>query len=354
MSAATAVRADCLLTADRPVRVAIMSFAHVHAAAYVGLLQAMPRVDLRVSDPDGDAAPSGERRGRLLADDLGVTYVDSYAELLDWKPDAVIVTSENARHRPLVEAAAHAGAAVLCEKPLATTLDDALAMQAACDAAGVTLMTAYPVRFSPAFTRLRNLVETGTLGGLLAASGTNNGQIPVGDRAWFTDPALSGGGAMVDHIVHVADLLDALTGLRPESVRAVSNQILHADKPEVRAETGGLVTVRYAGGFVATIDCSWSQPDNASTWGGLTLQVVGTAGIADIDPFAQHVGGTGRGGASYLPYGTDTDLLLLQEFLSGVRAGRAVQPDGAAGIRSLKVVLAAQESVRTGEVVPVG
>jgi predicted dehydrogenase len=348
MSAAQpGVRAD----AARPLRVALMSFAHVHAADYAKLLQSMPNVELRASDPDGAVAPAGERRGPLLADDLGVAYVDSYAELLDWRPDAVIVTSENARHRTLVEAAARVGAAVLCEKPLATTLEDALAMQAACDLAGVTLMTAYPVRFSPAFARLRELVTAGGLGALLAATGTNNGQIPVGDRAWFTDPNLSGGGAMVDHIVHVADLLDALTGLTPEFVRAVSNRILHADKPEVRAETGGLVTIGYRGGFIATIDCSWSQPDNAPTWGGLTLQVVGTQGIADIDPFAQHVGGVGPNGAVFLGCGTNTDELLLQEFLNAVRGGRAGQPDGAAGIRSLKIVLAAQESARTGEVV---
>ncbi|MDJ0347961.1 Gfo/Idh/MocA family oxidoreductase [Cryobacterium sp. PH29-G1] len=337
----------------RPLRVALMSFAHVHAAAYASLLQAMPQVELRASDPDSATSPVGERRGQDLADDLGVAYVDSYAELLAWRPDAVIVTSENARHRPLVEAAAQAGAAVLCEKPLATTLDDAFAMQAACDAAGVTLMTAYPVRFSPAFARLRELVTAGGLGTLLAATGTNNGQIPVGDRAWFTDPALSGGGAMVDHIVHVADLLDALTGLTPVTVRAVANRILHGEKPEVRAETGGLVTIGYAGGFIATVDCSWSQPDSAPTWGGLTLQVVGTRGIADIDPFAQHVGGVGPAGAVYLAYGTNTDELLLAEFLHAVRDGRAGQPDGGAGIRSLKIVLAAQESARTGAVVSV-
>ena len=335
------------------IKVALLSFAHVHAASYARLLAAMPGVELRASDPDSAMAPDGERRGRDLAADLGVAYIDSYAELLAWQPDAVIVTSENARHRPLVEAAAAAGAAVLCEKPLATTLADALAMQAACDAASVTLMTAYPVRFSPAFARLRELVAAGELGALLAATGTNNGQIPVGDRAWFTDPLLSGGGAMVDHIVHVADLLDALTGFTPEFVRAVSNRILHADKPEVRAETGGLVTISYAGGFVATIDCSWSQPDHAPTWGGLTLQVVGTVGIADIDPFAQHVGGVGSDDALLLGYGTNTDELLLAEFLQAVRTGRAPQPDGAAGIRSLKIVLAAQQSARTGEVVPV-
>lgn len=343
------------ITSGRALRVGLMSFAHVHAATYARLLAGWPGVEVRAADPDAAFASADELRGRALAASLGVAYADSYEELLAWKPDAVIVTSENARHRPLVEAAAAAGAAVLCEKPLATTRDDAVAMQAACDAAGVTLMTAYPVRFSPVFVRLREIVEAGGLGVLLGATGTNNGQIPVGERAWFTDPALSGGGALVDHIVHIADLIDALTGLRPLTVRAATNRILHADKPQVRAETGGLVTVGYEGGFVVSIDCSWSQPDSAPTWGGLTLQVVGAAGIAEIDPFAQHVGGFTELGKSglHLGYGVDTDELLLAAFLDGARRGGQPQPDGQVGIRTLAIVLAAQESARTGLVVDV-
>ena len=340
---------------ERELRVGVMSFAHVHATAYVRLLARWPGVDLRAADPDAASAPADELRGAELAAALGVDYMHSYEELLAWKPDAVIVASENARHRDLVEAAAAAGAAVLCEKPLATTHEDAVAMQAACDAAGVSLMTAYPVRFSPAFLRLREIVDAGGLGALLGATGTNNGRIPVGDRAWFTDPLLSGGGALVDHIVHVADLIDALTGLRPLTVRSVTNRILHADKPQVRAETGGLVTVTYEGGFIATIDCSWSQPDSAPTWGGLTLQVVGATGIAEIDPFAEHVGGFTELNQSglHLSYAVNTDELMLAAFLDGARRGRQPQPDALVGIRTLAIVLAAQESARTGQVIHV-
>jgi 1,5-anhydro-D-fructose reductase (1,5-anhydro-D-mannitol-forming) len=336
-----------------PLRVALMSFAHVHALTYAGILSSWPGVEFRVSDPDGDFGIDGELRGRALAESIGVTYVDTFDELLAWKPNAVIVASENARHRPLVEAAAAAGAAILCEKPLATTRADARAMQAACDAAGVTLMTAYPVRFSSTFRRLKQIVSRGGLGTLLAATGTNNGQIPVGERAWFTDPALSGGGAMVDHIVHVADLLDELTGALPVSVRAVSNTILHAEKPQVRAETGALVTLTYENGFIATIDCSWSQPDHAPIWGGLTLQVVGTLGIADIDPFAQYLSGFSETIHSSLheSYGENTDVLMLQEFLDSAREGRQPRPNGIVGIRTLDIVLAAQESARTGNVI---
>jgi predicted dehydrogenase len=61
--------------------------------------------------------------------------------------DAVVITAENVRHAELTKAAAAKGVAVLCEKPLATTVEDGEAMIDACKAAGVPLMTAFPCRF---------------------------------------------------------------------------------------------------------------------------------------------------------------------------------------------------------------
>ena len=336
------------------MKIGLLSFAHVHASGYASLLRDMEGIELLCSDPDSASSPVGEVRGRAFADELSVAYVDSYDELFSWGPDAVVVCSENARHRDLVLRAAAEGVHVLCEKPLATTIADGEAMVEACRAAGVFLMTAYPVRFSPQFAALRAVVKGGGLGKLMLATGTNNGQIPVGSRAWFTDPELSGGGAMVDHIVHVADLLDALLdGLQATSVHAVSNQILHADKPQVSAETGGLVSITYPNGLNATIDCSWSQPDHADMWGGLTLEVVGTEAGVSIDPFAQHVGGFSERGPKgvWLGYGVDLDRLMLDTFIDAVRSGIAPQPDGEVGLRTLRIVAKAQESAATGRVV---
>ncbi len=336
------------------MKIGLLSFAHVHAAGYATLLREMPGIELVCADPDGVSAPDGEVHGRAFAEELGVAYVETYDELFAWGPDAVVVCSENARHRDLVLRAAAEGSHVLCEKPLATTVADGEAMVAACREAGVFLMMAYPVRFAPQFAAVKALADQGGLGRLLLATGTNNGQIPVGARAWFTDPELSGGGAMVDHVVHVADLLDALLGGVPAtSVRAVSNRILHAGKPQVQAETGGLVSVSYPGGLNATIDCAWSQPDHAETWGGLTLEVVGTESSVFIDPFAQHVGGFSEaaGKGVWLGYGVDLDALMLEAFLDGVRTGITPQPDGEVGLRTLRIVAAAQESAASGKVV---
>ena len=330
------------------IKVAVLSFAHGHAVGYLRYLKSRDDVELIACDPDGLRSTDAGPRGRELADQLGVSYLDTVAEALAWGPDAVVVCSENINHRGLVEQAAAAGAQILCEKPLATTTADAAAMLGAVERAEVTLMVAYPVRFSPSFADLKAQVRAGRLGDVLAVMGTNNGQIPLSDRRWFTDPALSGGGCFVDHIVHCADLLDSLLEQDASSVRAVSNRILHADSG-VDVETGGLVTITYASGVIATIDCSWSQPMSAPNWGGVTLEVVGTKGSIKISPFESHVGGYGGMQAIWLPFGPDLDASMLDEFLAGVRERRNPQPDGDVGFRTVALMTAAQRSALTGQ-----
>jgi predicted dehydrogenase len=340
------------------MRIGVMSFAHLHAMSYVRLLGGLAGVEeVLATDPDHGRRP-GESGGAALAADLGVGYVEDYETLLARRPDGVIVCAENAEHRRLTELAAAAGAHVLCEKPIATTLADAQAMTESCARAGVQLMIAHPVRYAPAFVALQQTVTGGGLGDVVSIAGTNNGRLP-GGRAWFVDPAAAGGGALTDHLVHVLDLLDALwPGSRIRNVLAVANRVLH---PEVDVETGGLAAFRLeldqqgSRSIPVTIDASWSRPDGYPTWGGLTLRVIGTAGIGDVDPFALRVGGhlSSTGNAAWVPYGPDLDELLLRSFLRVVAGETAAAPDGAAGTRNLAVVLAAYASVRTGQPVAV-
>lgn len=329
------------------LKVAVLSFAHSHAAGYVRYLSQRDDVELLTCDPEGQAAADSGPRGAAFAAGYGVRYTETFEEAFAWQPRAVIVCAENSRHRGLIERSAAAGADILCEKPLATTLADAAAAVRATDDAGVNLMIAFPVRFSPAYGELKRRVRAGHLGEVLSIVGTNNGWMPT-DRAWFTDPDLAGGGALVDHVVHCADLIDDLLGLPAETVRAVSNGILHA-ADGVGVETAGLVNITYRGGPIAAIDCSWSQPSSTPNWGGLTLQVTGTKGSITIDPFASHVGGYDSRGALWLPYGADLDALMIDRFLTSVRTGAASEPDGQAGFRAVQIVKAAQESAKTGQ-----
>ncbi|MEU6673523.1 Gfo/Idh/MocA family oxidoreductase [Streptomyces sp. NPDC046925] len=330
------------------MKVAVLSFAHVHAAGYLRLLSRMPGIEVIGSDPDTASAAPGEVRGRAFAEEMGAAYAQTYEEVFAWGPDAVIVCSENARHRPLVELAASHGVDVLCEKPLATTVEDGEAMLAACRAAGVRLAVAFPVRFSPAYAAVKAAVASGEAGRVLTVSGANNGSMPS-VRRWFADPELAGGGALMDHTVHIADLLDDLFGeARPVDVYAQTNNRMY--EGEVDAETSGLVTVTYDNGSVATIDCSWSHPRSHHSWGGLELTVVGERATLEMDAFDQTVHGFSerRGQGLELPFGADLDELMLRAFLYGPDEGGMNVADGEGGLRTLKIVTAGYESARSG------
>jgi predicted dehydrogenase len=334
------------------MKIAVLSFAHLHAMAYLHALSQRDDIELVATDPDHVNRAPGESGGPDIAGMFGVRYLDSYDEVWDWGPDAVIICSENSLHRPLAEQAAAHGAHVLSEKPLATSVEDARAMVEACDKAGVTLMIAHPVRYSTAFLELKDSYDAGVFGTVKSVLGTNNGRLPMNVRKWFVDRELAGGGSITDHTVHVADLLDSLFGgVEAKTVYAVSNKIMHSD--EVEVETGGLVSIEYANGVIASIDCSWSKPDSYPTWGGLTLQLIGKKGIADMDAFNARVDGhseTVKNGL-WFPYGVDADQAMINEFVDAVAGGRTPAPDGRSGLRTVSIVQAAYESVRTGQAV---
>jgi predicted dehydrogenase len=321
----------------------------VHADGFIALLAAAPEVDVYVSDPDAPDAPDRGHRGIPRE----AHYVAGYQELFDRSLDGVVITSETSYHRGLIERATAAGTAILCEKPLATTSDDARAIADAVRRHDVPFLIAYPVRFLPVCRDLLARYQSGLLGEVVALRGTNNGQLPVA-RDWFTDSRLAGGGALFDHVVHLADLMDALLAARPTTVSATTNRILHADRPGT-AETAGLVLVTYDNGVVAAIDCSWSHPESAPTWGGLTLNVTGTRGDLYVDAFRPRLRGldaaTGR--PLELPYGDVGNERLIATFLDMARSRQPAEPGLGTALRSLSVVLAAAESAATGRTVVV-
>jgi predicted dehydrogenase len=325
------------------LRIGLLSAAHVHADAYAQLLDAMPEVEL-IGLADDDA-----EQGRSFARLHGVAYLGERDALLQARPDAVVVTSPNADHRADVEAIAAAGIGVLCEKPLATTVDDAVAIVRACRAAGVPMMTAFPMRFSSPVLAVASEVRSGTIGRVCAVAAVNQGELPSRHRAWFADPDLAGGGAVMDHTVHVVDVLRWMLDREVTEVYAVTNRILHADRA-ARVETGGLLLVHF-GDIVVTIDCSWSRPDSYPTWGGLGMEIVGERGVLDLDAFRQrftlHAAGEAHG--SWVYWGSDPNVGMLHAFVALVRAGGEPPITGTDGLRAVEVVAAAYASAASGE-----
>jgi len=329
------------------LRIGILSFAHHHGEAYISNLRHMEGVEL-LGVADDDLS-----RGEKIAGQNEARFFPSYEALLEAKPDGVIICTENNRHRPFVEMAAAHGIHVLCEKPIATTLEDARAIVEACDKAGVLLMTAFPMRFSTPLLEIKARLDNGDFGDVYCFNGTNQGELPTKYRAWFVDPELAGGGAIMDHTVHLVDIMRWFTGSEVDTMYARSNRIFHAN--EVEVETGALEMLTFENGVFATIDASWSRPQYWPTWGGLTFEMVTQRGAVLVDAFRQNLNvyrhDWQRSNWAY--WGSDMNHAMVSDFAAAIRENRPPRVTGVDGLRAVEATLAAYESVRTGQTVQV-
>lgn len=324
------------------IRLGIVSFAHLHAEGYVENIRAIPNTEL-VGAADEDTA-----RGEHFAHALGVRLWPTDEDLLAQRLDGVIVCTENARHRAAVEMAARARVHVLCEKPLATTLADADAMLEACWKAGVQLMVAFPMRFSAPMLEVRRALDEGRLGEISCCTSTNQGQNPRRHRDWFVDKRLAGGGAVMDHTVHLVDALRWCLHSEVAEVYAQTTDLLPGGNGGV--ETGGLILLTFANGIFATIDCSWSRPASYPTWGGLTMDLIGQRGVLRVDAFRQNLTIYPEQSSSirWQYWGSDANQGMIAEFVSAIEQQRTPAVTGIDGYRALEVIVAAYESARTG------
>ena len=159
------------------IRVGLISLAHMHGLSYARALQTMDDAQF-VGMYDKDM-----ERSETYAKQFGVKSFGALDALLA-EVDDVMICSENSHHAEYTIAAAKAGKHVLCEKPLATTIQDAEEMVKVCAENGVILQTAFPIRFSTPVVRAKEMIASGTIGKIVAINGTKHGKMPPG---WFLD-----------------------------------------------------------------------------------------------------------------------------------------------------------------------
>lgn len=150
-----------------------------------------------------------EERARQFAQQFGIpkTYTDYNALLSDAGVDAVIIGLPTPFHKSYTLLAASAGKHVLCEKPIALTLDDADSMIAACRQNAVVLMIAHVLRFWPEYVSAKALVDQGTFGPVRAVSAHRLQVVPQWSAGgWLLDPQQSGG-VPVDLHIHDLDII---------------------------------------------------------------------------------------------------------------------------------------------------
>jgi predicted dehydrogenase len=315
----------------------------MHAESYTESLKHIEKVEI------AGIGEENEKKGKDFAQRHGIRYFKDYGDMLsDKSVDAVLICSANSKHAKMTIDAAKAKKHIIVEKPIATTIEDAQKMIDACKENKVKLMVSFPVRYAPPIRRMKEIVDNGKLGEIIGISATNHGTMPGG---WFIEKSLSGGGAIMDHTVHVVDILRWILKSEVKEVYAKMGTLIH----DIPVEDCGLILMKFENEIFATLDASWSRPKSFPTWGDVTFEIAGTKGSMNVDTFAQH-GMLYSDEIAYsknLYWGDDMDYLMLKDFVRCIHDDMPEPVTGKDGLEALRVALMAYESVKKDKVVKV-
>ncbi|MEG0853238.1 MAG: Gfo/Idh/MocA family oxidoreductase [Angelakisella sp.] len=320
----------------KKIKIGVISFEHMHALSYTTALKAIPNAEL-VGIADAD-----EFRGTRMAHRFGTKYYKDYHDLLDTDVDGVIICTSNKLHCQVSVDAANKGKHILVEKPFAIDPLSAKQMLLAAKANNVRIMNAFPVRFNPNMIEGKRIVDSGEIGEILSITGINHGKIPSG---WFIDPQQSGGGGVMDHTVHLADLIRWYTGSEFSHVYCESGNLIH-DK---NIDDCGIVVGEMESGAFVTIDCSWAHHKNYPIWPQVDMEIIGTKGVLEVKAFGQvnHLVDGENNKIEDIVFNEDGDEGLIREFVEVCATGREPNASGLDGARALEVTVAAYESTNT-------
>lgn len=259
---ANAIAESSAQSAGKPLRVAIIGLVHGHVAGFLG--PALKRSDIQIvgiAEPDQQLAHRYTNEFKL---DAQLLYSDVEQMLTAVKPQAVLVYTDTRDHRRVVEAAARHRIPVMMEKPLAVSVEDALAIQRAADGAHIPVLVNYETTWYPSNTAVYQLVRAGALGDVrkVVVHDGHKGPKEIGVApeflSWLTDPARNGAGALFDFGCYGADLMTWLmNGAVPITVTAVTQQLKPEIYPHVDDEATVILTYAKA---QAILQASWNWP----------------------------------------------------------------------------------------------
>lgn len=250
---------------------AVVGLGHI-ADYFLDALRDSPTCTVAaVVSGSADKAAAAAKRYRVPH---ALTYA-AFESLVDLPAvDAVYLALPVSMHLEYTQRAAAAGKHVLCEKPMASTSDEARAMIAACQAAGVRLSIAYRCPYTSAHQRAREILRSGVLGSDLHIESGFGFKL---DPGWRADAALAGGGSLFDVGVYPLNAARDLLGEEPSAVTAAS-----AVCDSRGLEQSIQWTSSFPSGATATCRSSYVQdiPD--------TLRITGSSGMLLLDPAFGH------------------------------------------------------------------
>ncbi len=296
-------------------------------------------------------ASSSAERGRAYAERHGIAaaYSSVDALLADPAVQVVYISTTNELHREQVLAAAAAGKHVLCEKPLALDVADALAIVKACRDAGVVMATNHHLRNAATHRKIRELVLGGAIGKPLFARVFHAVYLPPHLQGWRIDRPQAGGGVILDITVHDADTLRFVLGAEPVEAVGLTPSAAMAKQG---LEDGVMAVLRFDNGVLAQLHDAFTVKH-----AGTGLELHGDAGsIVGRDVMTQQPVGSLllRTAAGEQAVPVEHESLYERGVAAFCAAMRGEGPPAATaedGVRSLLAATAVAEACRTGRAV---
>ena len=260
-----------------PLRVAIAGLVHGHAEGFLQANLHRPDIELvGIAEPDQKVAAKYAAQFHI---DHALMFASLDEMLEKTHPQAVLAYTSTFDHRRVVEICARHGVAVMMEKPLAVSLEDALAMQQAASKAKIPVLVNYETTWYRSNHAAYDLVHQNALGEVrkVVVHDGHRGPKEIGVQpeflTWLTDPKLDGAGALFDFGCYGADLMTWLMdGRRPTAVTAVVQQIKPDVYPKVDDEATIVLTYPHA---QAIVQASWNWPFDRKD-----MEVYGQTGYA--------------------------------------------------------------------------
>ena len=351
---ALCINAMALAPMEKPIRVVIVGLVHDHARGFIGPLSKNTNVQLvGISEPDTALAAHYETEFHL---DHKLFYTDMDKMLDQLHPDAVLVYTDIADHRKVIEDAAKRGINSMVEKPLATTMADAIAIRAAAREQHVQVLVNYETTWYSSNAEAIREADADKLGPIrrVVVHDGHEGPKEIGVSPdflnWLTDPVKNGAGAMFDFGCYGADLMTVLMhGETPLSVTAVAL----TDKPETypKVEDDATIIVRYAKAQ-AVLQPSWDW-----TFSRKDMEVYGTKGYL-VTEAADHIR------ARYAPEKTESEINVPPlvpteqnslDYLAAVLRGQVKAEHDLSSLDTnmivMQILTAARESAKTGRTI---
>ncbi len=258
-----------------PLRVGIVGLVHGHVHGFLAQYRHSPEIDIvGIAEPDQQLL---SKAGARYGFDRSLLFTSLEEMIARTHPQAVLVYTNTFDHRRVVETSARLGVHVMMEKPLAVSLEDALAMEKAAHAGKIHVLVNYETSWYPSNHAAYDLVHQGAIGDVrkVVVHDGHKGPKEIGVEPeflnWLTDPKLNGGGALFDFGCYGADLMTWLMdGQRPQTVTAVTQQI----KPEIytRVDDEATIVLTYPKAQ-AIVQASWNWP-----FGRKDMEVYGQTG----------------------------------------------------------------------------